>query len=236
MSGDPPRFAAPETGGDGSPGGDRRCISPSFERNYPPIRAALAETLAGRAGAVLEIGSGPGQHVAHLARDLPHLVWQPSDPDPGNIESIAAWRERLSPAALRAPLQLDATQDWAGMPALRPLLPLTAVYVQNVLHIAPWAVAEGIVAGAARTLDRAGLLMVYGPFREHGAHTAQSNANFDAALRARDPDWGVRDVDDLAEIASAAGFSPPRLVEMPANNRIAILEHFPLSLAHSRWR
>ena len=221
MTGASPRFVAAHAGAVPSEP-DGRLHSPSFERNYAPIRDALGAAFAGRSGTVLEIGSGPGQHVTHLARDIPGLDWQPSDPDPAHLESIAAWRAHLEPRTLRAPIRLDATDDWTAIPAVAACIPLTAVYAQNVIHIAPWSVAEGLVAGAAQCLGPGGLLVFYGPFAEGGRHVAESNARFDAALRARDPSWGVRDLDAVAALAAAAGFMAPRRMEMPSNNRIAI--------------
>jgi len=208
---------------------DGRLFSPSFARNWEPITAALRPLLAGRTGAVLEIGSGTGQHIAHWAGEFPGLTWVPSDIHPEHHASIAAWGGTLGPPNLAAPFFLDAAGDWAGMAEVRGLGPLAAVLAVNVLHITPWAVAEGIVAGAARALAQGGdpggasggALVLYGPFRRGGAHTAPSNAAFDAALRAENPDWGVRDLDAVARLARAAGLGPPRVTEMPANNLVA---------------
>ena len=220
MSGDPSRFVACHTDGSVPREADGRLHSPSFARNYDPIREVLARVLAGRSGTVLEIGSGPGQHIAHLARDLPWLGWQPSDPDPAHLASIAAWRAHLGSPALREPLRLDATADWAAAPGLAAFAPVAAVYVQNVLHIAPWEVAEGIVSGAAHVLAPGGVLLIYGPFREGGAHVSDSNAAFDAALRARDPAWGVRDAEAVGDLARDAGLGGIESIPMPSNNRI----------------
>lgn len=219
-SDEPPRMSARCTAarydaGSAASKADGRLYSPSFERNYAPIRERLAAMLAGAVGTVLEIGSGTGQHVAHLACDLPHLHWQPTDIDADHLASTRAWRAHVgAPKNLHAPLHLDATGPW------KIDRPLAAVYTQNVIHIAPWAVAEGIVAGAARTLAPGGRLIFYGPFREGGRQTGDGNARFDAALRARDPAWGVRDADDVAALAVTAGFGPPELHRMPSNNRI----------------
>lgn len=218
---EPPRFISRYSAANVAAAPDGRLFSPSYERNAAPIAAALGTLLAGSTGTVLEIGCGPGQHAAAFAAALPHLRWQPTDPQDDHLASAGAWRAHAGLPNLLPPLRLDATADWAAMPGLAPLLPLAAVYAQNVLHIAPWAVAEGIVAGAARTLAPGGLLILYGPFREAGRHTGEGNERFDAALRAQNPDWGVRDLDDVAALACASGFGPPDVRVMPSNNRIA---------------
>ena len=197
---------------------DGRLYSPAFERNAEPIRATL-EGLIGTEGAVLEIGSGTGQHAAHFAAAFPRHRWVPSDCQPDHLRSIAAWRRLSAPPNLDAPLEIDATSDWAERPEIAALEPV-AVFAANVIHIAPWAVAEGIVAGAGRVLGPGGRLIFYGPFREEGRHTGEGNRRFDAALRADNPAWGVRDTADVADIATRAGFGPPEIHEMPANNRI----------------
>lgn len=195
-------------------GNDARRHAPAAGRNRAPIRAALAPLLAGRRGVMLEIGSGSGEHVVDWAAAFPDLDWQPSDPDPGARASIAAWASVAAPANLRPPLALDACAPW---PVDGPLAGVIAV---NVIHIAPWAVAEALIDGAGARLAQGGLLVLYGPFREAGAHTAPSNAAFDTDLRARNPDWGVRDLEDVAAHATAAGFGRPTVHVMPANNRL----------------
>ena len=200
---------------------DGRLFSPSFERNWRPITEGLRPLLEGRRGAVLEIGSGTGQHIAHWAREFDGLNWIPSDIHAEHHASIAAWARALGPPNLGAPLFLDAASDWAAMPEVEAARPLAAVIAVNVIHIAPWAVAEGVVAGAAAALAPGGALAFYGPFRRGGRHTAESNAAFDAALRSENPEWGVRDLDEVGELAGAAGFGPARVTEMPANNLLA---------------
>lgn len=203
---------------------DGRLVSPSFARNAAPIAEALTSLLAGRSGTVLEIGSGTGQHAAFFAAALAPLSWQPTDPDPLHRASIAAWTAHAPVASLHPPLDLDTTEAWWAMAEVVALMPLAAVYAQNVLHIAPWHVAEGIVAGAARALGPGGLLIFYGPFAEGGRHTGEGNSRFDRVLRAENPDWGVRDADDVAALAAAAGLVSPRRLVMPSNNRILVFE------------
>jgi SAM-dependent methyltransferase len=197
---------------------DGRLRSPSFERNFAPIRDALRAYLDGRAGTVLEIGSGTGQHIAHWARKFPGLTWVPSDIHPQHHASIAAWGASLGCANLTESLFLDAAADWAGEPEVQALGEVTAVLSCNVIHIAPWAVAEGIVRGAARVLAPGAALILYGPFREGGRHTSAGNASFDAGLRAENPGWGVRDLDQVAALAAAAGLGPARITRMASNN------------------
>ncbi len=191
-----------------------RLSSPSAERNRAPIVEAVAPLLAGASGIVLEIGSGTGQHAVALAAAFRGLDWQPSDPFDENLDSIRAWAADADLPNLRAPIWLDAAESW---PALGPLAGVVAI---NVIHIAPWAVAQGMVRGAAAALAPGAPLVVYGPFKEGGRHTGDGNARFDAMLRAEDPAWGVRDLDDLSALAARAGLSGPEVAPMPANNRL----------------
>ncbi len=198
--------------------GGARLSAPAAERNAAPLREALAPLLAGRAGLVLEIGSGTGQHAADWAGAFPGLDWQPSDPDPTHLASIEAWRAEAARPNLRTPIALDVTAAWPD------LGPLAAAISLNVIHIAPWRVTEAIIAGAGARIAPGGFLIFYGPFREGGAHTAPSNARFDDSLRARDPDWGVRDLEAVSSLAGDAGFGAADITRMPANN---LLVAFP---------
>lgn len=204
--------------------GDGRLFSPSFERNFEPIRDALAPHLKEVRGTVLEIGCGTGQHVANLAHAYPALTWLPSDIDDGHRHSAAAWIAHTNARNVVQPVHVDATADWAADDLLLRHLPLAGVLSCNVIHIAPWAVAEGIVAGAGKALAPGCSLIFYGPFKEDGRHTGEGNAAFDAALRADNADWGVRDVGDIARIAKAAGLDGPRITPMPSNNRLVVFQ------------
>ena len=185
--------------------------APAAARNRQPILAVLRGLLP-RAGRVLEIASGTGEHAVWFSRALSELAWQPTDRDPEALASIAAWRDSEGPPNLAPPLRLDVTEDhW-------PVAQTDAIVAINMVHIAPWSATLGLLAGAARVLSSGGLLFLYGPFREAGAHTAASNAAFDAALRARDPAWGIRDLDEIAAFAVQHGFLAPERISMPANN------------------
>ena len=200
---------------------DGRLHSPTFERNAGPVIDGLAPYLAGLSGHALEIGSGPGRHVCAFARAFPGLAWTPSDPDPVHRKSIAAWAAHEA-APVAAPLDLDAAGDWAARGDVAALAPLRLVIAMNVIHIAPFAVAEGLVAGAGRALAPGGYLAFYGPFRENGAHTGDGNRIFDARLRADNADWGLRDTAEITGAARTAGLETTALLAMPANNRILL--------------
>jgi SAM-dependent methyltransferase len=163
-------------------------------------------------GLVLEIASGSGEHALHFAAHFPALTFQPTDPDAAALASIAAWRAEAQLANLLPPLMLDVMADaW-------PVPKADAVLCINMIHIAPWEATVALIRGAARVLPRDGILFLYGPFKQGGTHTAPSNAEFDASLRAQDARWGVRDLEAVAEIASAVGFAAPVVEAMPANN------------------
>jgi SAM-dependent methyltransferase len=194
--------------------GDGRQFSPSAARNSGPIREVLERVLP-ESGAVLEIGSGTGEHVVCFARALSGLLWQPSDPDPASRTSIAAWIAAEELANVRAPVAIDTRHTVWGV---EDEAPLAAVVSLNMIHIAPWESALGLLAGAGRLLRPEGILYLYGPFMRGGVHTAPSNAAFDADLKRRDPRWGIRDIDDLVREAASHGVELREVIGMPANN------------------
>jgi len=212
-----------EFGKDGRPvEADGRLDSAAFHRNHEPIWAVLEKFLARKSGDVVEAGSGTGQHVVHFATRTPDITWWPSDLNERHLKSIEAWRTHAGLPNIRPPLQIDLT-DPAWCPEMHDgsgLTELLAVFCANVIHIAPWRVAEGLFAGAARYLRSDGRLFLYGPFKREGKHTALSNAVFDTSLREQDPEWGVRDIADLEKLAEAGGFALIETAEMPANNTI----------------
>ena len=188
-------------------------------RNREPILLVLREYLP-RSARVLEIASGMGEHAVWFSSALPELTWQPTDRDPEALRSIAAWRNSKNLPNLLPPLSLDAAADtW-------PVARADAVVAINMVHIAPWTATQGLIAGAARVLTRGGLLYLYGPFLDRGVHTGAGNAAFDADLRARDPSWGIRDLDEIAALANWHGFMAPERIAMPANNlTLVFLRH-----------
>jgi SAM-dependent methyltransferase len=190
---------------------DRRLYFPHVARNRAPILAVLRRVLP-RRGLVLEIASGGGEHAAYFAQHLPDAQWQPTDADAEMLESIAAHRDGADAANLLAPLQLDVTAaHW-------PIERADAMVCNNMIHISPWSSSEGLIAGAERTLPRDGVLYLYGPYQIDGRHTAPSNQDFDARLRAQNPQWGVRDLTDVTKLAQRHGLTLAETVAMPANN------------------
>jgi SAM-dependent methyltransferase len=199
---------------------DGRLDAPAFHRNHEPIWSVLQKHLAGRFGDVVEVGSGTGQHVVHFARHSPGLVWWPSDLNQRHLKSIEAWRIHSGLPNIRAPFRVDLSDpDWcAEMKDGGGPKDVAAMFCANVIHIAPWKVAEGLFAGAGRHLRPDGRLFLYGPFKRDGRHTALSNAVFDTSLREGNPEWGVRDVADVGGLAKTAGLSLIDIADMPANN------------------
>ena len=191
--------------------GDARLSAPAAARNRQPILDALKPHLPPR-GLVLEVAGGTGEHVVHFAQACPAVIFQPSDPDPQHRASTDAWSAALDLANVRPAIALDVTAEvW-------PVEAADALVGINLIHIAPWTAAEGLMRGAGRVLPPGGLLYLYGPYRRGGQHTAPSNAAFDAGLRAQNPAWGVRDLEAVAALAAAQGLGEPLILEMPANN------------------
>lgn len=185
--------------------------APAAARNREPILRVLRDYLP-RSALVLEVASGTGEHAVWFSGALPELTWQPTDQDLEALQSISAWREMSGLANLLPPLPLDAAADtW-------PVTRADAVVAINMVHIAPWAATQGLIAGAARVLTKGGPLFLYGPFREGGVHNVASNAAFDADLRARNPSWGIRDLDEISALAGQHGMIGPERIAMPANN------------------
>jgi SAM-dependent methyltransferase len=190
--------------------------SPAAERNKQPIADVLARVLP-PAGLVLEIASGTGQHAEHFARLLPDLTWQPTDPNADTLPSLTDRVRRAALSNLRAPLPFDVHD------AAPPLGAVAAVVCINMIHIAPWSACLALLGHAERLLSASAPLVLYGPFKRAGEHTAPSNAAFDTQLRARDPEWGVRDLDEVVELARRHRFGLAEIVAMPANNLSVVL-------------
>jgi hypothetical protein len=190
---------------------DDRLYYPATQRNRDAILDVLRGVLP-PSGIVLEIASGSGEHVAHFAQALPHLTFQPSDPDAEALRSIAAWTTEQRLANIRRPVMLDASSEqW-------PVTTADAILCINMIHISPWPATLGLLRGAARILPTGAPLYLYGPYIRGGVVTAPSNEAFDASLKTRNPEWGLRHLDDVAAAARDAGFSAPMVAPMPANN------------------
>jgi SAM-dependent methyltransferase len=180
-------------------------------RNRQPILDVLERVLPS-ASLVLEIASGSGEHAVFFAENLSSLRWQPTDADDGALASIAAHRATAGLPNLLKPLRLDVTAEhW-------PIDSADALVCNNMVHITPWRVTEGLMAGAGRTLRAGGILYLYGPYRIDGRHTATSNKDFDAWLKAQNPEWGLRDLAEVTALARRHGLHLTETVAMPANN------------------
>jgi uncharacterized protein DUF938 len=216
-----------EFGKDGRPGEpDGRLDAPAFHRNHQAIWTVLEKFLSRKSGDVVEAGSGTGQHVVDFARHATEIIWWPSDLNEQHLKSIDAWRAHAALANVRPPLRIDLS-DPAWCPEMSGgsgPTDLLAVFCANVIHIAPWRVAEGLFAGAGRYLRADGRLFLYGPFKRGGKHTAISNAVFDSNLRERNPQWGVRDIEDLEKLAAGAGLELIEIAEMPTNNSTLVFQ------------
>jgi len=201
-----------------TPAHEARRSAPAALRNREPIADVLAEWLPG-SGVVLEIASGTGEHAAFFAERFPNLEWQPSDIHPDALRSIAAWREGSDLANLREPIAIDAAKpDW-------PIDRADAMLSINMVHISPWSSALGLIDGAARLLPPGAPLILYGPWLKADIETAESNLAFDADLKRRDPEWGLRRVEEFAAAASIKGFSLEKTRTMPANNLMLLLRN-----------
>lgn len=198
------------------PAGHVRRSAPAALRNREPITEVLRDWLP-RRGLVLEIASGTGEHAVHFAQAFPALDWQPSDLHPDALASIADRAAEAALPNLRPALALDAAaSEW-------PIENADAVLSINMVHISPWRSALGLLDGAARLLRAGGPLILYGPWIESGVETAPSNLVFNADLRVRDPEWGLREVNEFAAAALARGLALEERRMMPANNVMLLL-------------
>ncbi len=190
-------------------------FAPAAERNRQPILDVLRRVLPAE-GLVLEVASGTGQHVDFFSEQLPRLHWQPSDASAQALESIASRVDEAARENFCPPVELDVrTARW-------PIAKADAVLCINMIHISPWEASEALFQGASAVLAAAAPLITYGPYRIHGTHSSASNAAFDESLRSRNPRWGVRDIDELKELAGRTGFALTERVPMPANNMTLI--------------
>lgn len=210
---------------------DARQYAPATERNRDFILEILLRVLP-PSGTVLEVASGTGEHAIFFAPRLSPRKWLPSDPNPQSQASIAAWSQHFPTDNLYPPLDLDVSAPvWPIETGALPkwlntdfnTSPLVAIVNINMIHISPWSACLGLMAGAGRLLPTGGILYLYGPFKQ-GGHTSPSNVAFDEALRARDPDWGVRDLDDVVAAASTQHLTILETYPMPANNLSVVFQ------------
>jgi hypothetical protein len=210
---------------------DARQYAPATQRNREPILAVLRQVLP-PTGSVLEISSGTGEHAVFFAPHIAPRFWQPSDPNPLALESIAAWRSHHPTPNLLPPLALDMCdptwpvelEEWRQANSSSSPEPIGAIVNINMIHIAPWAACLGLLAGASRILPLGGVLYLYGPYMQQGVATAPSNEQFDQSLRQRDPDWGLRSLEAVIAEAAAQGLELQQVVAMPANNLSVVFE------------
>jgi cyclopropane fatty-acyl-phospholipid synthase-like methyltransferase len=198
---------------------DARQYSPSTARNREPILAVLQRVLPKNAR-VLELASGSGEHAAFVARAMPGVTWQPSDPDAEARASVTAWTEAEALSNVLPPLDIDVSAPTWGVEDQR----YDALVSINMIHISPWEATLGLMAGAGRLLRAGGILFTYGAYKRDGAHTAPSNESFEQWLKARDARFGVRDIADVEKAARANGLRLHEIVDMPANNFSLIFE------------
>ncbi|MDY7014412.1 MAG: DUF938 domain-containing protein [Cyanobacteriota bacterium] len=200
---------------------DRQKHAPATQRNRQAILEVLRRILPPQE-TILEIASGTGEHAIFFAPRLSPRRWLPSDADPQNRESIAAWREEFPAETLEKPIALDARDRvW---PVETAQLEIGAIVNINMIHISPWSASLGLLAGAKRILPPGGILYLYGPYKRGGRHTAPSNESFDAMLRSQNPEWGVRDLDEVVAAAKECQLVLQEIVEMPANNLSVIFQ------------
>jgi len=199
---------------------DPRLYRPHVARNRDPILDVLRRVLPAQ-GLVLEVASGSGEHAAYFAKSLPSLFWQPTDPDPRALASIAAHRTAANAPNLLVPLHLDViAEQW-------PVERADALLCNNMIHIAPWTACMGLMADGERLLRAGGILYLYGPYRIDGRHTAPSNEAFDTQLRGQNAEWGIRDLADVMALAGRHDFTLAETVQMPANNLSVIFRRGP---------
>ncbi len=191
--------------------GEAKRFAPATQRNREAISDVLEEILPS-SGFVLEIASGTGEHIIHFAARFPGLIWQPSDDDDAGLASIESWRADVDLPNILPAIRLDAASaDW-------PVTQADAILCINMIHISPWKATEGLMAGAERLLKTGDVLYLYGPYRQASVQSAPSNEAFDASLKSRNPAWGLRDVDEVINLARQFGLHLDQIIQMPANN------------------
>jgi hypothetical protein len=209
---------------------DSRKFAPATQRNREPILTVLQQVLP-KQGLILEIASGSGEHAVFFAPRLAPCYWLPSDHNPISLDSIQAWQQQHPNANLLPPVSLDMNDpNWAEIMQRRltqlPLasIPMMAMVNINMIHISPWRATLGLMAGAETLLPMGGVLYLYGPYKKDGVHTAPSNEAFDEMLRSQNPEWGVRNLEEVIEVAASHRLFWRNTIAMPANNFSVVFE------------
>jgi len=211
---------------------ENRQYAPATERNRQPILEVLQQVIP-QTGDILEIASGTGEHACFFAPYFPNQQWIPSDPDPLLRLSIEAWRQDCTSNNLQTPLEInvtlpnwDETIDPSAIAKRHCVIAdIGAIIAINLIHISPWSACQGLIAGAGKILQSGGILYLYGPYKQQGKHTAPSNEAFDQSLQFRNPDWGVRNLEDVVELAEKYQLNLHKIIPMPANNLSLIFQH-----------
>ncbi len=203
---------------------DARQYAPATQRNREPILEVLLQVLP-TTGTILEVASGTGEHAVYFAPRLSPRQWLPSEQNPLLRASVRAWAEECPSDNLYPPLELDASAPiWAVEKGNLPDSPIVAIVNINMIHISPWSACLGLMAGAGRILPNGGILYLYGPFKQNGEHTASSNAAFDQSLKERNPEWGLRNLEDVIEAAKTQDLTFKEIYQMPANNLSVVFQ------------
>jgi hypothetical protein len=201
---------------------DRKQYAPATERNRQPILEVLQKVIP-KEGNILEIASGTGEHACFFSPYFSPRQWIPSDPDPLLRLSIEAWRQDCKSDNLQIPLDINVTLfDWDEKITHTAIAVIIAI---NLIHISPWSACQGLMAGAGRLLPSGGILYLYGPYKQQGQHTAISNEAFDQSLRSRNSEWGVRNLEEVVQLAETHQLILQQIIPMPANNLSLIFHH-----------
>ncbi|MGK7939499.1 MAG: DUF938 domain-containing protein [Crocosphaera sp.] len=200
---------------------DFKQYAPATQRNREPILEVLLRVLPA-SGDILEISSGTGEHSIFFAPAFSPRQWIPSDPNPIARDSIEAWRKESLIDNIHAPFDINAQDNcWQ---VEQENLNVTTIININMIHISPWSACLGLMKGANRILPSGGILYLYGPYKQQGKHTAVSNESFDQSLRSQNPEWGVRNLEDVIKVAEDQDLIFQEKVEMPANNLSVIFK------------
>lgn len=204
---------------------DQKQFAPATQRNREAILDILLQVLPAN-GTILEIASGTGEHAVFFAPHLAPRKWLPSDPNPLLRDSISAWSEEIKSDNLYPPIDLDVQLPvWPVEKDKLTDSPIVAIVNINMIHISPWSACLGLMAGAGRILPPGGILYLYGPYKQNGQHTAPSNEAFDQSLQSQNPEWGVRNLEDVVKAAKAENLTMEKIYQMPANNLSLVFKH-----------